>query len=139
MIERHRKTKFLRVTDHKTGKNRTQEGKTVVDGGRVLQPVIYGLALTALFPEETVFAGRLFYCTNAGGFHRYEIPLMGEAPKRGIEVLDIIDRAIERRRARGSPGRQGPATGVTTSRLRPPGRAKDAPKRREALRRSRLR
>jgi ATP-dependent helicase/nuclease subunit B len=95
MIERHRKTNFLRVTDHKTGKNRTQAGKTVVDGGRVLQPVIYGLALTALFPEETVFAGRLFYCTNAGGFHPYEIPLMGEAPKRGIEVLDIIDRAIE--------------------------------------------
>ncbi len=95
MIERHRKTNFLRVTDHKTGKNRTQEGKTVVDGGRVLQPVIYGLALKALFPEETVFAGRLFYCTNAGGFHPYEIPLMGEAPKRGIEVLDIIDRAIE--------------------------------------------
>jgi len=95
MIERHRKTNFLRVTDHKTGKNRTQAGKTVVDGGRVLQPVIYGLALTALFPEETVFAGRLFYCTNAGGFQPYEIPLMGEAPKRGIEVLDIIDRAIE--------------------------------------------
>jgi hypothetical protein len=95
MIERHRKTNFLRVTDHKTGKNRTQEGKTVVDGGRVLQPVVYGLALTALFPEETVFAGRLFYCTSAGGFHPYEIPLMGEAPKRGIEVLDIIDRAIE--------------------------------------------
>jgi hypothetical protein len=95
MIERHRKTRFLRVTDHKTGKNRTQEGKTVVDGGRVLQPVIYGLALTALFPEETVFAGRLFYCTTAGGFHPYEIPLMGEAPKRGIEVLDIIDRAID--------------------------------------------
>ena len=61
----------------------------------MLQPVIYGLALTALFPEETVFAGRLFYCTNAGGFHPYEIPLMGEAPKRGVEVLDIIDRAIE--------------------------------------------
>jgi hypothetical protein len=95
MIERHRKTRFLRVTDHKTGKNRTQEGKTVVDGGRVLQPVIYGLALTALFPEETVFSGRLFYCTTAGGFHPYEIPLMGDAPKRGIEVLDIIDRAID--------------------------------------------
>jgi len=95
MIERHRKTNFLRVTDHKTGKNRTQAGKTVVDGGRVLQPVIYGLALTALFPEETVFAGRLFYCTNAGGFQPYEIPLMGEAPKRGIEVLEIIDRAVE--------------------------------------------
>ena len=40
----------------------------MVDGGRVLQPVIYGLALKALFPEETVFSGRLFYCTSAGGF-----------------------------------------------------------------------
>ena len=95
MIERHRKTGFLRVTDHKTGKNRTKEGQTVVDGGRVLQPVIYGLALKALFPEDTVFSGRLFFCTTAGGFKPYEIPLMGEAPKRGLEVLEIVDRAIE--------------------------------------------
>ena len=95
MIERHRQTGFLRVTDHKTGKNRTRSGHTVVDGGRVLQPVIYGLALKALFPEETVYSGRLFYCTTAGGFQPYEIPLMGDAPKRGIEVLEIVDRAIE--------------------------------------------
>ncbi|MBY0494836.1 MAG: exodeoxyribonuclease V subunit gamma [Cyanobacteria bacterium] len=95
MIERHRKTGFLRVTDHKTGKNRTRAGRTIVDGGKVLQPVIYGLALKALFPDETVFSGRLFYCTSAGGFQPYEIPLMGDAPKRGIEVLEIVDRAIE--------------------------------------------
>jgi ATP-dependent helicase/nuclease subunit B len=95
MIERHRKTGFLRVTDHKTGKNRTKSGQTVVDGGRVLQPVLYGLALRALFPDETVFSGRLFFCTTAGGFQPYEIPLMGDAPKRGIEVLEVIDRAIE--------------------------------------------
>ncbi len=95
MIERHRQTGFLRVTDHKTGKNRTRSGQTVVDGGRVLQPVIYGLALKALFPEETVYSGRLFFCTTAGGFQPYEIPLMGDAPKKGIEVLEIVDRAIE--------------------------------------------
>jgi len=95
MIERHRSTGFLRVTDHKTGKNRTKAGQTVVDAGRVLQPVLYGLALKALFPEETVFSGRLFFCTTAGGFQPYEIPLMGDAPKRGIEVLEVIDRAIE--------------------------------------------
>src|SRR5687767_3680770 len=95
MIERHRKMRFLRVTDHKTGKNRTQRGQTVVDGGRVLQPVIYGLALKALFPEETVYSGRLFFCTTAGGFTPYEIPLLGDAPKRGLEVLEIIDRAVE--------------------------------------------
>ena len=95
MIERHRKTGFLRVTDHKTGKNRTRSGQTVVDGGRVLQPVIYGLALKALFPNETVYSGRLSYCTTAGGFQSYEIPLIGDAPKKGLEVLEIIDRAVE--------------------------------------------
>jgi ATP-dependent helicase/nuclease subunit B len=95
MIERHRKMRVLRVTDHKTGKNRTQRGQTIVDGGRVLQPVIYGLALKALFPEETVYSGRLFFCTSTGGFTPYEIPLLGEAPKRGLEVLEIIDRAVE--------------------------------------------
>jgi len=95
MIERHRQTNFLRVTDHKTGKNRTRVGQTVVDGGKVLQPVVYGLALKALFPDETVYSGRLFYCTSAGGFTSHEIPLMVDAPKRGMEVLDIIDRAVE--------------------------------------------
>jgi hypothetical protein len=96
MIERHRQTKFLRVTDHKTGRNRTRSGQTVVAGGKVLQPVVYGLALKALHPDETVFSGRLFFCTTAGGFETHEIPLMGEAPKRGLEVLEIVDRAIER-------------------------------------------
>jgi superfamily I DNA/RNA helicase len=96
MIERHRKTGFLRVTDHKTGRNRTREGQTIVDGGRILQPVLYGLALQALEPEQTVFSGRLFYCTHAGDYRSYEIPLMGEAPALGREVLAIIDRAIER-------------------------------------------
>ena len=96
MIERHRKTGFLRITDHKTGRNRTREGQTIVDGGRILQPVLYGLALKALEPEQTVFSGRLFYCTTAGDFKSYEIPLMGEAPARGLEVLEIIDRAIDR-------------------------------------------
>jgi ATP-dependent helicase/nuclease subunit B len=36
-----------RVTDHKTGKNRTQEG-LVVGGGEVLQPVLYSIAVEAL-------------------------------------------------------------------------------------------
>jgi ATP-dependent helicase/nuclease subunit B len=96
MIERHRQTGFLRITDHKTGRNRTREGQTIVDGGRILQPVLYGLAVKALEPAQTVFSGRLFYCTTAGDFKSYEIPLMGEAPARGLEVLEIIDRAIDR-------------------------------------------
>ena len=107
LIERHRKTGFLRVTDHKTGKNRTRAGQTVVDGGRVLQPVIYGLALEgAARRTKRCSSGRLFFCTIAGGFTQYEIPLLGDAPKRGLEVLEIIDRAIERGIAGGPAGRR---------------------------------
>ena len=96
LVERHRKTGFLRVTDHKTGRNRTTAGHTVVDGGRVLQPVIYGLALEALLEGQTVFSGRLSFCTSTGGFSEYEIPLLANARRAGLEVLEIIDRAIER-------------------------------------------
>jgi ATP-dependent helicase/nuclease subunit B len=95
LIERHRQTGFLRVTDHKTGRNYTERGHTIVHGGRILQPVIYGLALEALWPDQTVYSGRLFFCTTAGGFATHEIPLMSEARRHGIEVLEIIDRSIE--------------------------------------------
>jgi hypothetical protein len=95
VIERHQQTRFLRVTDNKTGRNRTERDRTVVQGGRVLQPVVYGLALEALWPDETVYSGRLFYCTTAGGFSQHEIPLLGEARRHGLEALEIIDRSIE--------------------------------------------
>ncbi len=95
LIERHRQTKFLRVTDYKTGRNRTKAGQTMVDGGRVLQPILYGLALEALQPEETVFSGRLSFCTSLGDFGNHEIQLFGETRKIGVEVLEIIDRSIE--------------------------------------------
>ena len=96
MVERHRQTGLLRVTDHKTGRNRTTRGQTVVQGGKVLQPVLYGMALEALEPREQVFSGRLFFCTTAGHFESYEIPLaLGESKQRGLEVLEIIDRSIE--------------------------------------------
>ena len=57
----------LRVTDHKTGKERVEAG-AVIGGGRTLQPVLYALALEKLFPDATVDSGRLYYCTSAGGF-----------------------------------------------------------------------
>ena len=94
LIERHRQTGFLRVTDHKTGRNRTKSGETVVEGGRVLQPVIYGMALEALEPDQTVYSGRLSFCTTAGGFTQHEIPLLSDSRRRGLEVLEIIDRAV---------------------------------------------
>jgi CRISPR/Cas system-associated exonuclease Cas4 (RecB family) len=83
----------LRVTDHKTGKNRTT-WKTVIGGGAILQPVLYSLAIEQAL-QAPVTSGRLFYCTSAGGFVEHEIPI-NEANRRvGLEALEIVDRAIE--------------------------------------------
>lgn len=83
----------LRITDHKTGKNRTT-WKTVVGGGAILQPVLYGLAVEAGLGKP-VTSGRLFYCTAAGGFTDHEIPLNEQNRRAGLEALEIVDRAIE--------------------------------------------
>ena len=83
----------LRVTDHKTGRNRTREGM-VVGGGETLQPVLYGLAV-----EETagrpVHESRLSFCTAVGRYEQRVVTLDESARRHGAEVLEIIDRAIE--------------------------------------------
>jgi CRISPR/Cas system-associated exonuclease Cas4 (RecB family) len=83
----------LRITDHKTGRNRTT-WKTVIGGGSILQPVLYGLAIEDALKAK-VASGRLFYCTSAGGFAEHEIPLNDANRRIGVEALEIIDRAIE--------------------------------------------
>ncbi|MGQ0736880.1 MAG: PD-(D/E)XK nuclease family protein, partial [Acidobacteriota bacterium] len=93
LVERRLNGRTLRVTDHKTGKNRTNLS-TMVDGGRVLQPILYGMALEAL-SGETVEEGRLSYCTYAGQFARHRIPLDEVSRRRALEVLEVIDRAVE--------------------------------------------
>jgi RecB family exonuclease len=83
----------LRVTDHKTGKNRTRD-RMIVGGGEVLQPVLYGLAVEHALGRP-VTESRLFFSTVAGGYASRSITL-GETERRhGMEVLEIIDRAIE--------------------------------------------
>jgi ATP-dependent helicase/DNAse subunit B len=83
----------LRVTDHKTGKNRTT-WKTVIGGGSILQPVLYGLAVEQALGRP-VKVGRLFYCTSAGQFTDHPIPLNEQNRRAGLEALEIVDRAIE--------------------------------------------
>jgi ATP-dependent helicase/nuclease subunit B len=83
----------LRITDHKTGRNRTT-WKTVIGGGAILQPVLYGLAVEGAL-GRTVKAGRLFYCTSAGGFTDHPIPLSEQNRRAGLEALEIVDRAVE--------------------------------------------
>jgi ATP-dependent helicase/nuclease subunit B len=83
----------VRVTDHKTGKNRST-ARTVIGGGGTLQPVLYGMAIEAALAKPVV-SGRLFYCTTAGGFTEHEIPLSEANRRAALEALEIVDRAIE--------------------------------------------
>jgi ATP-dependent helicase/nuclease subunit B len=94
LIEEHRQLKFLRVTDHKTGRKPDGIDKVVVGGGAVLQPVLYAVAVEAALGARVGY-GRLFYCTSAGSFTEQGIPLNDANRARGLEVLRVIDRAIE--------------------------------------------
>jgi CRISPR/Cas system-associated exonuclease Cas4 (RecB family) len=94
LIETHRQTKVLRVTDHKTGRKPDRIDKTIVGGGAVLQPVLYAMAVEKAL-DAPVSHGRLFYCTSTGSFYEHPIPLNDMTRSAGLEVLHIIDRAIE--------------------------------------------
>ncbi len=93
LIEQKEGSDLLRVTDHKTGRNRTT-WRTIVGGGGALQPVLYSLAVEKALGAR-VESGRLFYCTAAGGFTDHEIPMDASSRRAGLEVLEIVDRAIE--------------------------------------------
>src|SRR5205807_9141183 len=94
LVEEHATTKELRVTDHKTGKYRGKD-HMMVGGGAVLQPVLYSLALEQA-EGRPVVEGRLYYATTAGGYRDVRIPMTPQARRLGVEVLEIIDRSIER-------------------------------------------
>ena len=83
----------LRVTDHKTGRNRTAD-RMVVGHGEVLQPVLYGLAVEHALGRP-VAESRLFFSTLAGGYGVRSVPLDDSARRYGAEVLSIVDRAVE--------------------------------------------
>lgn len=93
VVERRTGGDDLRVTDHKTGVNRTRNGM-VVGAGETLQPVLYSLALEEALGRRVTEA-RLFYCTPVGGFAERIVPMTDAARGMGREVLQIIDRAIE--------------------------------------------
>jgi ATP-dependent helicase/nuclease subunit B len=93
LVERQRDGTDLRVTDYKTGRDWTRRN-LMVDGGQMLQPVLYALAVEHLFGAR-VLESRLFYCTRVGGFSEKPVAMSAEARGRGPEVLAVIDRAIE--------------------------------------------
>jgi RecB family exonuclease len=86
-------SRALRVTDYKTGKDRT-EGNMVVGHGELLQPVLYSLAVERI-RKQSVVESRLWYCTATGGYNERVIPINDATRSCGNEVLHIIDHAIE--------------------------------------------
>jgi hypothetical protein len=94
LIEEHATLPVLRVTDHKTGKNRAT-ADLVVGGGAMLQPVLYSVAVEQGLGRK-VLEGRLFYATTVGGFFPKSIPINDYTRRQGLHVLEIIDRAVER-------------------------------------------
>jgi len=93
LVERKPGTKILRVTDHKTSKNRSAR-RSIIGGGTQLQPVVYSLAVEAA-TGCTVETARFSYCTTAGGFTEHEVPIGEQTRRIGIEAMEIIDRAVE--------------------------------------------
>jgi CRISPR/Cas system-associated exonuclease Cas4 (RecB family) len=93
VVERQRGRDVLRVTDHKTGRNRTTD-RTVIGGGAILQPVLYSLAVEQVLGAPVAY-GRLFYCTSAGSFADHAIAIDEKNRRAGLEALEIVDRAIE--------------------------------------------
>ena len=93
LVEEHRDTRVLRVTDHKTGKDRTTDD-LIIGGGATLQPVLYSAAIEEV-TGKAVAETRLFFCTTAGGYKVRPVPLLPQARRAGVEALEIIDRAIE--------------------------------------------
>jgi ATP-dependent helicase/nuclease subunit B len=93
LVEEHRQTGVLRVTDHKTGRKPDRIEKAIVAGGAVLQPLLYSLALESY--GYRVSHGRLFYCTEVGSFFPHPIPLNDITRQAALEVLQVVDRAIE--------------------------------------------
>jgi len=93
LIERTPAGDMLRVTDHKTGKNRSNRD-LVIGGGAVLQPVLYSAAVEQGLGKKVV-SGRLYYCTTAGGFAEHPIQINDYNRAQGLHALAVIDRAIE--------------------------------------------
>ena len=83
----------VRVTDHKTGRVRLEPGD-VIAGGSALQPVLYALAAEKLFPDDEVVAGRLYYCTSAGGFEERSVDLDERARASAAALTQIVDGAL---------------------------------------------
>jgi ATP-dependent helicase/nuclease subunit B len=92
LVERHVSSGALRVTDHKTGKA-PDVVPAFVGGGRLLQPLLYGMAAEKIFGAP-VERGRLFYATQKGTYKPFEVRIEDRSRRILGKVLANIDTAI---------------------------------------------
>lgn len=92
----------LRVTDHKTGRVRTNRDVTI-GGGKTLQPVLYALAAERVLGEP-IAAGRLYYCTSAGGYEERVVTIDDAARKAIADFTEIFGEALEEGFLPAAPG-----------------------------------
>jgi len=82
----------LRVTDHKTGRVRADK-TLVIGGGKTLQPVLYALAAERIL-NQSITAGRLYYCTAAGGYEDRSVALDAAARSAIVEFARVLGTAL---------------------------------------------
>lgn len=82
----------LRVTDHKTGRVRANRD-VILGGGKILQPVLYALAAERVLGEP-IEAGRLYYCTAAGGYEERVVTIDAAARAAIADFTRIIGQAL---------------------------------------------
>nr|MDQ3036536.1 PD-(D/E)XK nuclease family protein [Myxococcota bacterium] len=83
----------LRATDHKTGSAWIKPGQRI-GGGEKLQPILYALALEAIFPAQEVSGGRLYYCTEKGHYSEVEVPLDADARVAITKLIETVDTSV---------------------------------------------
>ncbi|HEV2201686.1 MAG TPA: PD-(D/E)XK nuclease family protein [Bryobacteraceae bacterium] len=92
LIERETASGALRVTDHKTGK-RPDAIPLYVGGGKLLQPLLYGLTAQHIF-GNSVTTGRLFYATQRGGYDLVTVQIDEKSRRILARLLANIDASI---------------------------------------------
>jgi RecB family exonuclease len=92
LIERETASGMRRVTDHKTGK-RPDMIPAYVGGGKLLQPLLYGLAAQHIL-NHSVGSGRLFYATQRGAYDVVDIQIQERSRLILARLLANIDASI---------------------------------------------
>ena len=83
----------LRITDHKTGRFWAKPG-AIIQGGEILQPVLYSMVARKVFPEERVESGRLYYCTAGGQFKDHTVMLDEQADEAVQLLAETLQKAF---------------------------------------------